>query len=652
MTDNRTAHLEQEQFLEAIDRDEAERRFRDAIQLIPVGEETVSLDKALDRVLSRDVESMINVPSFDRSNYDGFATVAEAIHGADETHPKPLRLLDDVIPGGVMPQCHIETGFAVSIATGAVVPRGSDAIVKIEDTHEHDGHLQVLRAVPSGFGITYAGTDISAGETVLHQGDRLTSRETGVLAAIGRDSVTVYEKPRVAIISTGDEIIQPGDEMRPGLVYDSNARILADAVSEVGGIPQIMGTVKDNIDQLREILHKAIDTSHVVLMSGGTSKGAGDLSYCVVNELPDPGIVAHGVALKPGKPVCLAATNGKPVVVLPGFPTSAIFTFHEFVAPVIRLLAGRSTDKRHDVTARIAMRINSEIGRTEYLLVGLLHDPQPSDVGQREESYVAFPMGKGSGSVTAFSKADGFVTIDRHQEIVDADSEVQVTLLGKGLQVADLVVMGSHCTGQDFLIRRLRTRGMQVKFLSVGSSAGLAAAKRGECDVAGVHLWDEDAGLYNRPYLDDTTEMIEGYGRLQGIVFRRDDDRFRDLTADEVFELVSNSSDCLMVNRNQGSGTRMLIDRYLDGKQPRGYSVQACSHIAVAAAISQQRADWGVAIENVATQANLGFLPLTEERFDFVIPKQAWDKPAVREFSKVLGDAETRKGLVRLGFRP
>ena len=220
--------------------------------------------------------------------------------------------------------------------------------------------------------MSFAGTDITAGETVLRRGQLLTSRDTGVLAAIGVAHVNVWRKPIVAILSTGDEIIAPGRPMQPAKVYDSNAQVLADAVRELGGEPRRLGITHDDVAALRERLHHALEFADVVLLSGGTSKGAGDVSYRVVAELDDPGIVAHGVALKPGKPICLAATGGRPVVVLPGFPTSAIFTFHEFVAPVIRLLAGRGSEERTVVPARLAVKVNSEIGRTEYLLVGLV----------------------------------------------------------------------------------------------------------------------------------------------------------------------------------------------------------------------------------------------------------------------------------------
>ena len=490
--------VHQQQFLDVIDRDEAEARFHAAIRLQPLGPEPVALAEALGRTLATDVIATVDVPSFDRSNYDGFAVRASDTTGAHEESPQPLQLLPEIIATAMQPKTQLAAGQAVSIATGAMLPRGADAVVMVEHTDPADEGILVYRAVPPGNGIAFAGTDVAAGEIVLRQGDRLSSRETGVLAAIGVDELTVWARPRVGILSTGDEIIAPGTEMRPGMVYDSNARILADAVTELGGQPVPFGIVRDDVDEMRQRFQQAVATCDLILLSGGTSKGAGDLSYRVVQELQDPGIVAHGVALKPGKPICLAATQGKPVVVLPGFPTSAVFTFHEFVAPVIRTLAGLPQAARDTTTARMAVKVNSEIGRTEYLLVGLVQGPTTAP---DEAELAAYPMGKGSGSVTTFSRADGFVTIDRHQEIVEADQLVEVQLLGSEHRIADLVVIGSHCVGLDYLLSQLQQQGIQTKFMAVGSSGGLAAAKRGECDVAGIHLLDAETNRYNLPFL-------------------------------------------------------------------------------------------------------------------------------------------------------
>ena len=636
---------DQEQFLQVLDRDEAERRFRASIDATPRGIDSVTLDAALGRVLAADVVSPVDVPSFDRSNVDGFAVVADSTFGASEEVPRSLQLSEETIHTGVVPHTVIHSGASVSIATGGMVPRGADAVVMVEYAEVRGNALQVARAVTPGTNISFAGTDITAGETVLRVGHVLTSRDTGVLAAIGVGRVDVWRKPIVAILSTGDEIIAPGEPMQPAKVYDSNAQILADAVRELGGEPMRLGITGDNLIELRERLHKAIASADIVLLSGGTSKGAGDLSYRAVAELRDPGIVAHGVALKPGKPICLAATRGKPVVVLPGFPTSAIFTFHEFIAPVIREQAGRGSTTRTTVPARLAVKVNSEIGRTEYLLVGLV------ETGNENVSLVAYPMGQGSGSVTTFSRADGFATIGRHEEIVEAGTLIDVQLLGRELQLADLVVIGSHCIGLDYLLGVLQQRGVRSKFLAVGSTAGLDAARRGECDLAGVHLLDSKTDQYNLPFLNPSLELISGYGRVQGVVFRKGDDRFEGKTAQEAVTAVKRDPSCVMVNRNQGSGTRALIDRLLEGVKPAGYPVQPRNHNAVAAAVSQGRADWGLTLDTIARNSGLGFLPLRDEQYDFVVPKSRANRAGVAAFKKLLNESSTRDALARLGMK-
>src|SRR5580765_3463789 len=639
---------EQEQFLQVLDRDEAERRFRAAVDVTPRGVQHIPIEVSLGRVLAADVVSPVDVPSFDRSNVDGFAVVADDTFGASEEVPRSIQLAEETIHTGVVPRTAVHRGMGVGIATGGMMPRGADAVVMVEHAHVRGGEVLVARAVTAGSGVSFAGTDITTGETVLRSGQCLTSRDTGVLAAIGVARVDVWRKPIVAILSTGDEIIAPGEPMEAAKVYDSNAQILADAVRELGGEPLRLGIAGDDVDVLRERLRQAVAAADVVLLSGGTSKGAGDISYRVVAELRDPGIVAHGVALKPGKPICLAATHGIPVVVLPGFPTSAIFTFHEFVAPIIREQSGRrSEDQPPTVTARLAVKVNSEIGRTEYLLVSLI---ESAGGPTGTPSLAAYPMGQGSGSVTTFSRADGFTTIGRHEEIVEAGTSIDVRVLGNELQLADLVVIGSHCIGLDYLLGELQQRGIRSKFLAVGSTAGLEAAKRGECDLAGIHLLDPATGQYNRPFLTPSLDLIRGYGRVQGVVYRRGDARFDGRSAGEAVAIARRDPSCVMVNRNQGSGTRVLIDRLLQGEKPAGYAVQPRNHHAVAAAVSQGRADWGVTLQTIASNAGLGFLPLQEERYDFVVPRSRANRPGVLAFRTLLGEEATRNALAQLGM--
>jgi putative molybdopterin biosynthesis protein len=322
-------------------------------------------------------------------------------------------------------------------------------------------------------------------------------------------------------------------------------------------------------------------------------------------------------------------------VILPGFPTSAVFTFHEFVAPLLRAMAGLGPLTRERVRARMALRISSERGRLEYLLVGL--------VRRADAALAAYPMGKGSGSVTSFSRADGFVRIERNVEIVDPGEEVEVTLLASELPIADLVVIGSHCAGLDAIAGALAREGFRVKVLAVGSQGGLAAAGRGECDAAPIHLLDPKSGRYNEPFLGEGLRLLRGYERMQGVVTRPDETRGIDqLIADPRLR---------MVNRNRGAGTRVLIDELLGERRPPGFAYQPRSHYAVAAAVAQGRADWGVTIEPVAREAGLRFRPLSKEAYDFAIPAERWGRPAVTALRRLLEPGSAlRKQLAEIGF--
>jgi putative molybdopterin biosynthesis protein len=314
-------------------------------------------------------------------------------------------------------------------------------------------------------------------------------------------------------------------------------------------------------------------------------------------------------------------------------------------------MAGRRLSDHPQVPARLAVKVNSEIGRTEFLLVGLVDAGPGAGDDPASRTLAAYPMGQGSGSVTTFSRADGFATIGRHEEIVPAGSTITVQLLGRELQLADLVVIGSHCIGLDYLLGELQRDGVRSKFLAVGSLAGLEAATRGECDVAGVHLLDPQSGEYNRPFLNTALELIAGYGRLQGIVFRQGDGRFEGRSVSEAIATAIADLSCVMVNRNRGSGTRVLIDRLLGGAKPHGYAVQPRNHHAVAAAVRQGRADWGVTLDTIARSAGLGFIAVQQEQFDFVVPAARMERAGVAAFRARLTDPDTRDALRRLGMK-
>ncbi|GJE16003.1 molybdopterin biosynthesis protein [Methylobacterium marchantiae] len=635
----------QEQFLHVVSRDEAAARFRAAIPHAAMLAETVPLAAALGRVLSADIASPIDVPPFDRALVDGFALRSSDTLGASQAEPRRLGLNHEILACGVAPRLAVAPGTATAIATGGVIPRGADAVVMVEATElaSGDGPLAIDldRVASPGQFVGYAGSDMARGETVLRRGTVISAREIGMLAACGLGTIEVVRRPRVAVLSTGDELVAPGEPLPAAGIYDSNGAIVAASVTENGGDPVPLGIVADDEPALEAAIRGALSDCNVVILSGGTSKGAGDVSHRILARLGEPGILVHGVALKPGKPLCLAKAQGKAIVVLPGFPTSAMFTFHEFVVPLIRALAGLPPREEESVDAVLPQRMASELGRMEFVMASL---------SRGREAPVAVPLSKGSGSVTAFSQADGFFAIPAARSGIEAGERVSLTRIGARTRAPDLTIVGSHCIGLDAIVGLLAERGVRARTIWVGSSGGLASLKRGECDIASMHLLDPKTGRYNAPFLTPALRLAKGWGRMQGVVFRPGDGRFAGRDAAEAVSALVRDPDAIMVNRNTGSGTRLLIDGVLNGARPAGFWNQPRSHNAVAAAVAQGRADWGVAIESVARAYGLGFLPLTDEHYDFAYAEDRAQEPALAAFLSLLAEPETRAALAGLGF--
>lgn len=644
----------QKEFHDVVSIEEAERRLYAHFKAVPRAEE-VPLEKALGRVVANTIIAPIDVPPFDRASMDGYAVVASDTFYADEEHPAEVGLIG-YIRAGDRKKISIEKGKCAGIATGAPIPKGANAVVMVEYTDRIGKKVKIYKPVAPGENIAGAGNDLMRGETILREGTVISPRESGVLAALGIEKIAVYQKPKVGIISTGDEVVEPGKKLEYGKIYDVNARAIADAVAENGGEAEFSGIVKDEPKALLAKLKEMIGKYDIVITSGGTSAGVGDLSYKVIDELGKPGIIVHGIAIKPGKPTIIGVAKNKPIFGLPGYPTSAMIIFDVFVAPLIRKLAGIAEKERKKIAAKAAMRIHSAKGRYEYLLVNL--------VSGKGGNFSAYPILTGSGAITTLAEADGYIEIPESKEMILEGSEVEVRLLSDSIKPADLAIIGSHCIGIDVLLNVMnKSLPMQAKIINVGSSGGLAAVKSGEADIAGTHLIDEKSGIYNIPFLQrlklaDAAYLVRGYDREQGLVIAKGNPK----KIKGIEDLLRIS----FINRNAGSGTRVLLDLELSmlakkkGAQLKelvqrikGYEVEAKSHSAIAAAVAYGKADVGLAIKTVAEQYGLDFIPLREEKYDFAVPKEKIEKPAVKRFLETLRSAEFRKKLEETpGLKP
>ncbi len=409
-------------FRKLISVDEAKEILAQNFQAQPIGKENVLLSEAYNRVLASDVISPLDIPPFNRSTVDGFAVKAVDTFGAEENRPVALKIIGKVKIGEA-PRVKVEKGTVAEIVTGAPIPKGADAAVMAEyTTHKEKGDgVLVNQSVAPGENVMKAGSDIRKGETVLKKNVVLTPYKIGALAAIGLAKVEVYKRPRVAIFSTGAEVIEPGKHLKEGKIFDINTHTLSAAVAECGGEPLNMGIVRDETEQMKIALQKALTTADAVITSGGVSVGPTDIIPLVLDKLGPPGVIVYGIAIKPGKPTTIAAINNKPVFSLPGHPASSLLIFRLLVQSVICRMAGRMEEPASTINAVTSDRLFPSRGRRTYITVTLKME--------EDGSIVASPVPTGlSGAISTLTKADGFISIHESQQFLEKGQNVEVEL--------------------------------------------------------------------------------------------------------------------------------------------------------------------------------------------------------------------------------
>lgn len=375
--------------------------------------EKISLKDAHRRVLAGNVHATIDLPPFNRVSRDGYAVKAEDTFKASEDNPVILKLIGTV-GAGDMPDKEVEKGTCIEVGTGAPVPEGANGVVMVEFTENKDGNIYIYKSVAIGQHIASRGSDVSKGDLLLTSGTLLTHDKIGVLGAIGMGKVLVFKKPKVAVISTGNEIIEYDEKLEYGKIYDINSQTISNAVKSCGCTPVYSGIVKDDYEDIKTSIEQHLDVD-VIITSGGTSAGAGDVLKVVLDDIGK--VFVHGIAVKPGKPTIVGMIGDTPIFGLPGYPAAALIVFHVLVAPFLRKMAFIKNRRKSDVLKlKISRRYHSSRGRHQYVLVKIENDQ-------------AHPILKDSGAITAVAEADGYFEIPKNVEIIQEGSEIEVILL-------------------------------------------------------------------------------------------------------------------------------------------------------------------------------------------------------------------------------
>ncbi|WP_372909603.1 molybdopterin biosynthesis protein [Salinigranum sp.] len=602
-----------------------------ALSLAPPPE-SVPLDEARGRVLAERVDATIDVPGFDRASMDGYAVRARDTFGADESDPVVLDLVG-AVHAGETPDVEVESGACAEISTGAVVPPGADAVVMVERTDDLGGEIEIRKAVAPGDSVMFAGADIAAGSRALGPGTRLTPREIGLLSALGVDEVPVRGSPTVGIVSTGDELVRPGEELDPsrGEIYDVNSQTIAAGVAEAGGDPVLYPHAGDDYEEMERLLKRAADECDLVLSSGSTSASAVDVIYRVIEERGD--LLLHGVAVKPGKPMLVGrldssgadGTQQSAYVGLPGYPVSALTIFRTFVAPAVRRAAGLPEPRTATITGEFAVRERYSEGRLRLMPVGVL---ERADADRP----LVYPVDKGSGATTSLVEADGVVEVHPDTEYLAAGEAVDVRLFSPDVRVPRLLGVGED----DPLLSRLLDRVDAPRYLPVGSREGLRRLRDGVPDVAVA------SGPTDR---DVDSAELGAWTREWGLVVSGEAD-----DVDGLADLVD--GDYRFVNRDRTAGLRATFDAALEelaaeGERSRaeladridGYELTVKAHESPARAVLAGKADAGLGLRATAESLGLDFVSLGYERVVLHAAADRVDKPAVSELADALADS-------------
>ncbi|MCL2663348.1 MAG: molybdopterin biosynthesis protein [Oscillospiraceae bacterium] len=619
-------------------------------------EEVIPVTDASNRITSKAIYARICAPHYNACAMDGIALDAKITFGASETTPVTLR-----------PEQY------KYVDTGDPLPEGCDAVVMIEDvidstnelphhpkprnrgsrTFRNDGGIETTQengvklyeAVAPWQHIRQIGEDICAGEMILPSYSNINPAALGAMIASGVTEVSVIKRPTVGFIPTGDEIVPPTSEPGEGEILEFNSVIYTAMLNEMGAMMKTYPIVKDNAKQICAATRTALSECDIVLIGAGSSAGREDHTASVIAEIGK--IVYHGIAIKPGKPAILGHCGVKPLMGLPGYPVSGIIVIEQLLRPIIECLTHTTKQPDKLVEATLSKSVVSTLKYHEFVRVKM---------GYVNDELIVSPLGRGSGIVTSFMRADGILEVPQGVEGYESGTRVNVRLLKNEEELRQsLVIIGSHDPLIDELsdLMRIKYGDISISSSHVGSMGGLLAIKKGEAHIAGTHLLDEKTGEYNTSFIrklipDKKVKLIECVKRKQGLILAKENPKKITCAADLTQEGVR------FVNRQKGSGTRILMDYLcrkdaLDTSKIYGYDREEFTHTSVAALIAANSADAGLGVYSAAKMYGLDFVHICDEQFDLLVSDDAWALPMVQKLIEVLKSDEFRKRLEILG---
>jgi putative molybdopterin biosynthesis protein len=615
--------------------EEAKKVASEIANLIHLGIEGIPVTLSRGRITAEPVFARISSPPFHCAAMDGIAIKAENTFGATEESPKSLRISKE----------------AFFVNTGNPIPQGTDAVIMIEDVHILDSdNVEIREAAYPWQHVRAVGEDVIATEMVFSENHEITSYDVGALLASGHKEVKVRKKPRILIVPTGSELLEPehidlSNRVFASGIIESNSHVLSGLIVEDGGEPVRHHIVEDNPKKIKEALLANHDKVDLILVIAGSSAGSEDYTRSIIEDSGE--VFVHGISMMPGKPTLIGSFKDRPIIGIPGYPVSAIIAYEELVRPILYQSLHLMKPERPRIKALPTKKIPSKLGTEEFLRVKL---------GKVGEKYFATPLPRGSGMITSLTQADGIIRIPSLSEGLDENEATEVELLKPLDEITNTVVMvGSHDLTLDLLANLLGKYYPPI-FLSshsVGSLGGILAIKNGNCHMAGSHLLDPETGEYNFPYIRTylngiEVKVIHLVFREQGLFVQRGNPKKVKGLADLI------RKDIAFINRQKGSGTRILLDHTLknlslDSNQVRGYEKEEFTHMGVASTVASGIADAGLGILSAARAMGLDFIPIAKERYDVIIPSIYFEDEKVQKVIEAIGSDEFKKTALQMG---